>query len=269
MGETMDSRSQRHRRRRAAHAGSAHRPRWPLALAPVGLFVALAAGLALLAAGPGYRFGVWGLGAAFTLLSSAAIGGLVGAVLSMLGTALSRWHHLRQAAWLPVLALFLGAAVFLVPLSYWERARQVPPIHDITTDTETPPAFVAILPLRAGAPDPAEYGGPAVAAQQKAAYPDLAPAILALPPDQAFRRALAVARAMGWKLVAADEPNGRIEATATTFWFGFEDDVVIRLRPQGTGTRVDVRSVSRVGRSDLGTNAARIRAFLARLSRGS
>jgi uncharacterized protein (DUF1499 family) len=184
----------------------------------------------------------------------------------MLGTALSRWHRLRQGAWLPALGLLIGTAVFVVPLSHWERARQVPPIHDITTDTETPPAFVAILPLRAGAPDPVEYGGPAVAAQQKAAYPDIAPAVLALPPDQAFQRALAAARAMGWKLVAADEPDGRIEATATTFWFGFKDDVVIRLRPQGTGTRVDVRSVSRVGRSDLGTNAVRIRAFLARLA---
>lgn len=78
-----------------------------------------------------------------------------------------------------------------------------------------------------------------------------------------FSAALATAREMGWTVVDSAADDGRIEAVATTFWFGFNDDVVIRVTESGSGTRVDMRSVSRVGVSDVGTNAARIRAFLA------
>jgi uncharacterized protein (DUF1499 family) len=85
---------------------------------------------------------------------------------------------------------------------------------------------------------------------------------LSIPPNEAFTRALAVAQERGWQIVNADQSGGRIEATDTTRWFGFEDDVVVRLTPWGSGTRVDVRSVSRIGRSDVGTNARRIRRYL-------
>jgi uncharacterized protein (DUF1499 family) len=88
-------------------------------------------------------------------------------------------------------------------------------------------------------------------------------------PVLAFDRALGAARAMGWRIVDANPGQGRIEATDTTFWFGFQDDVVIRVAPTETGSRVDVRSLSRAGRSDVGTNAKRVRAFLARLPRSS
>ena len=95
--------------------------------------------------------------------------------------------------------------------------------------------------------------------------PDLAAITLPLPPDQVFDRALAAAQDAGWELVTADKGTGRIEATDTTRWFGFKDDVVVRLAPGESGTRVDVRSVSRVGGSDVGTNARRIREYLERL----
>jgi uncharacterized protein (DUF1499 family) len=108
-----------------------------------------------------------------------------------------------------------------------------------------------------------------VAAQQRRAYPDLSPVTLSAPPDQAFAAALAVAQGKGWEIVTADSAGGRIEATDTTRWFGFKDDVVIRLTEWGAGTRVDVRSVSRVGRGDAGTNARRIREFLDELSETS
>ena len=138
-----------------------------------------------------------------------------------------------------------------------------PKIHDVTTDTEDPPAFVAILGLRKDAPNPSTYGGPEIAAQQRAAYPDIRPLVSEIPPARAFERALSVARRMGWDIVDENPPEGRIEATATTLWFGFKDDVVIRIIPlAGTGSRLDIRSVSRVGLSDIGTNARRIRAFL-------
>ena len=88
------------------------------------------------------------------------------------------------------------------------------------------------------------------------------PAVLAMPPARAFDRALEAAKRQGWEIVAAVPGEGRIEATDTTRWFGFKDDVVVRVRPDGAGSRVDVRSVSRVGRGDVGTNARRIRGFL-------
>ena len=128
--------------------------------------------------------------------------------------------------------------------------------------TENPPPFVAVLEQRKGASNPVEYGGPEIAAKQRAAYPDVRPVTLADPPARAYERALEAARGQGWEIVAAVPAEGRIEATDTTRWFGFKDDVVVRVKPEGTGSRVDVRSLSRVGRSDVGKNANRIRAYL-------
>ena len=122
--------------------------------------------------------------------------------------------------------------------------------------TEKPPQFKK----------PLSYGGPQVAEQQRKAYPDIQPAVLAAGPEAAFARALAAAQAMGWDIVDAQPKEGRIEATATTFWFGFKDDVVVRITPLVAGSRIDVRSKSRVGRGDTGTNAQRVRAYLKRLN---
>ena len=145
----------------------------------------------------------------------------------------------------------------------------MPRIHDITTDTENPPRFVALLATRQKAPNGADYAGAKLAQAQKAAYPDIKPELLNMPPALAFERALAAARNMGWDIVAAEPAQGRIEATATTFWFRFKDDVVIRIVAEGNGSRLDMRSMSRIGRSDLGANAKRIRAFLTRLHSGA
>jgi uncharacterized protein (DUF1499 family) len=140
-----------------------------------------------------------------------------------------------------------------------------PRIHDITTDTDNPPQFVALLALRQKAPNGAAYGGATIAKAQKTAYPDITPAQLETSPDQAFERALDVAQRMGWEIIAADKAEGRIEATATTPWLRFKDDVVIRIVAAGSGSRLDVRSTSRMGRSDFGANAKRIRVFLKQL----
>ena len=139
----------------------------------------------------------------------------------------------------------------------------LPRIHDITTDTDNPPQFVALRAVREKSPNGPEYGGEKIARQQKAGYPDIQPFMLGEPPARAFERALAAARSMGWDIAAASPEDGRIEATATTRWFRFKDDVVIRVTPAATGSRIDVRSKSRLGRSDLGTNAKRIRAYFA------
>jgi uncharacterized protein (DUF1499 family) len=235
-------------------------------VASSGFLVALLAGLALLLTGPGYRLRWWELRPAFTILRWAAYGGLAAAALSLLGVILARPGGSRRGFPLTLVGLVIGLVVVGIPWQWGRTAQQVPPIHDITTDTETPPTFVAILPLRADAPNPAEYGVPELAAQQRAGYPDLGPLLLQTQPPQAFERALAAAYAMGWEIVATAPAEGRIEATATTFWFGFKDDIVVRVTPADGGSRIDVRSVSRVGRGDVGTNAQRIKAYLARIA---
>ena len=161
------------------------------------------------------------------------------------------------------IALGIGLVVVGIPWQMKRTAQQVPPIHDITTDTDNPPRFVAVLPLRKDAPNSPDYGGPDLAAQQRAAYPDLQPVIV--PCSSSTKRSLKGSRlpeAMGWEIVAANAEEGRIEATDTTLWFGFKDDVVVRIQARDDESLLDVRSVSRVGKSDVGTNAQRIRAYL-------
>ncbi|MGY0797513.1 DUF1499 domain-containing protein [Lysobacter sp. A286] len=230
-------------------------PRYPLALSVIAV-------LLLAVAGPGTRLGLWAFPTGFKLMSWAAYAGLAAAAIALVMLLIPRIRRTGTGAL--VAALLMGVAVAFVPWNGMRQARSVPPIHDISTDTERPPAFVAILPLRADAANPATPAGPEVARAQATAYPDLDTRHLGVPPADAFQRALSTARSMDWEIVAADPASGRIEATATTLWFGFKDDVVIRVEPEvtGSGSQVDVRSVSRVGKSDAGTNAKRIRAYL-------
>lgn len=224
--------------------------------------------LALLAAsGPGTRMGLWTWQTGLQMLRWAAYIGMgAGAValIVLLLHLMPRWRSLGLLV--PFLAVAFSVAAFAPPLYMLGEAKKVPPIHDITTDVEQPPQFVALLAQRRAAPNGVDYGGPQLAAQQKKAYPDIGPKVLSSPPAEAMRRALEAAQAMGWQVVSSDPAEGRIEATATTSWFGFKDDVIVRVKPDGAGSRVDVRSMSRVGRSDVGTNARRIREFLARLA---
>lgn len=229
-----------------------------------GLAIAVISALVLFFAGPGYRLDIWGYTTGFELMRYAAYGGLGAAGVCILGLVVTG-AGTRKILLLALLGIGIGGAAAGIPYYWLERARAVPPINDITTDTDDPPEFVAILPLRADAPNPPEYGGPEFAEQQSRAYPEVAPLLLAAAPDVAFDLALEAARAMDWEIIAADKSQLRIEATATTGWFGFKDDIVVRLKPYATGTQVDVRSKSRVGRSDIGTNARRIVEYLALL----
>lgn len=173
-------------------------------------------------------------------------------------------HGVRSA----LLALLVPAAG--LGYGYYVRTTALP-IHDISTDLADPPSFsdevVAIRSAEAEAnsldlvnkrtPD-----GRPFAEVQREAYPDIAPVETSLPPERAFELALAAAHERGWRVNRVDPPAGEIEAVSRTFWFGFADDIAIRVRHNGAGSRVDVRSVSRVGRSDLGANAARLRPYL-------
>jgi uncharacterized protein (DUF1499 family) len=240
-----------------------HRVR--LRIAQVALVVGLVAAAALAASGFGHRFGLWTYQTGFAILRAVAYAGFLGVALALLGVALALARRRWTATLIAVAALVINAVVVIVPWSFARTAAAVPPIHDITTDTAAPPPFVALRDARTAAPNGANYGGPSVAAQQARAYADIATLRVTSPPERVFAAAEATARQMGWRVVAAVPGEGRLEATATTPWFGFEDDVVVRVAPDGRGTKVDVRSASRVGRSDLGVNARRIRAFLDRL----
>jgi uncharacterized protein (DUF1499 family) len=240
-------------------------PRIASLTARAGLALTVAGSLALLLSGVGTRWDWWDYRTGFLVLRWTLYGGLAVIVVALAGLVLGLLARTGRSLLVSLVTLALLAAVAAVPVGYLRSAGRVPPIHDITTDPDDPPRFVAVLPLRRGAPNSAEYGGSALAAQQRAGYPDMGPARLASPPDQVFPRAVEVARSLGWRIVAAVPAEGRLEATDRTRWFGFRDDVVVRVAADGTGSRVDVRSVSRVGRSDLGTNARRIHRFLAAL----
>jgi uncharacterized protein (DUF1499 family) len=218
-------------------------------------------GAGMLLGGPlGTRFGLWSFIIGFLMLGLSVLLALAGASLALVG-------GIKTGQWaLAAIGIVAGLAVVSVPSAAILSARGKPPIHDITTDPDNPPAFVAVLPLRTGAANPPEYAGADIAAQQRRAYPDIQPLMLQVNGEEAFGRALAVVRALGWNVVASDREAGRIEAVDSTFWFGFKDDVVIRVREAAAGsTRIDVRSKSRVGVGDLGTNAKRVRTLLDRL----
>lgn len=252
------------RQREGMDTHTASRPLSRIALG--GFVLALIAGLTLFLAGGGYRLGWWDFRPGLTIFRWAAYVALAAAVISLVGAIVARPGSARRGFSLAVIGLIVGLVVTWIPWQWWQVVKSVPMIHDITTDTETPPVFVAILPLRADAANSAEYGGPKLAAQQRTGYPDLKPLTLQVPPAQAFTRALEVARSMGWEIAASEPTEGRIEATDTTFWFGFKDDVVVRITPAGSGSRIDVRSVSRVGKSDVGANAKRITEYLRRIA---
>jgi len=209
--------------------------------------------LLLLVSGPGTRTGLWSLRVGVGMFGGALLTGLAaagGALVALLFPAL----RARSTA-LFVAAFLLGAASAAVPLDFLHRLRTLPYINDITTDTENPPQFVSAKTY------PSYF-----AELQQIGYPDLHPLELALPPAQAFARAAKTATADGWEITALDERAGRIEAVVTTRWFGFKDDVVIRITPAGAGCRIDMRSKSRFGRSDVGVNAHRIQEFLAQMA---
>ena len=237
--------------------------------ARAGLALTSLGALALLLSALGSRWEWWGFRTGFTVLRATLYGGLLVIVVVLAGLVLGLLARTGRTLLVSIVSLVLLAAVAAAPVGHLRAAGRVPPIHDISTDLDDPPRFVAVLPLRRGAPNSAEPGGADLAAQQRAGYPDLGPGRFPEAPERVFVRATDVARGLGWEIVAAVPAEGRLEATDRTRWFGFRDDIVVRVRPDGPGSRVDVRSVSRVGRSDLGTNARRIVRFLEALRAAS
>ena len=237
---------------------------WRSVLTGLSALLAIAA-LVLLAAGPmGWRLGWWHYSTGFgTLLPWAGYIGIAAAVAAAPACVAALTGGRRGSLLVGLAALAAGAFAIYMPWQANSLRGVYPPINDISTDMVDPPLFVAALALRkADGGNDGRYKTDAAAQQQKA-YPDIAPLKVALAPAQAFARAADTAAAMpGWSIIARDAATGRIEASQSSRWFGFTDDVVIRVSADGAGSRIDVRSVSRHGRGDFGVNAARIRAYL-------
>lgn len=221
-------------------------------------------GLAVLgAAGPAYRLGA-SLRIAFSIVQWGAIIALGGAALSSGALWWSRRKGRTGAAVFAGVGVLIGVLTAGVGYGWLRQAQGAPPVHDVTTDLENPPTFEALAADRPTASNTLTRSREADELQRQH-YPDLAPVIVTQPARLVFDRVRLVADNQGWTIVASDADNGRLEATDTTRWFGFTDDIVVRLTPWGTGTRVDVRSASRYGTTDTGTNARRIRRFLSAL----
>jgi len=225
-----------------------------------GAVLAVLAAVALLLSGPGTRWGWWNFKIGLLLFAIAFLAGLLALLLS--GIA---WLRTRPNPVAAVSAI-AGALIVILPLTQIAGARGKPRIHDISTDLADPPRFSAVLPLRGSASNPApDRIDDATASQQRAGYPDLVTLDLPLAADAAFAKAVEAAKAMKWEIVSMRPADGILEATDTTAFFGFHDDIVVRIRPAGDRSRIDVRSTSRVGRGDAGKNADRIQKYFARM----
>jgi hypothetical protein len=213
----------------------------------------------------GHRFAVIDFQPALAGIAIGVLIGLTAIVNGLIGTL-----HAIKAKQPEIVSTMAGSTLgFLVVTPFFVTLLSgvgAPQIHDITTDLEHPPEFVAIKPLRTAAHNSLDRLEPEnLAALQKAGYPDLGPLLLDEPFDQVFNRTVTLVRQRGWTIASASA--GRVEAISTTPVMGFKDDVAIRIQAEGNRTRIDMRSTSRVGKSDLGANAARIRAFMADLDR--
>jgi uncharacterized protein (DUF1499 family) len=233
-------------------------------VARTGLALGVICAIASVAAGLGARMDLWHFRTGFMILRWATYGAFAVIVISIVAVTLGQRAKVRAARTAGVLGLVIGLLTAGPPLYQFYLANNVPPIHDISTDTANPPQFVAVVALRKK-DDNSLATDPDTIAKQTSAYPDIKTMEVNAPPPQVMRRAEAAARAMGWEIVAVDPQALRIEATATTLLFGFTDDIVVRVVADAAGSRVDVRSASRVGRSDIGVNARRIRAYLKKL----
>jgi hypothetical protein len=183
---------------------------------------------------------------------------LVVIIVLVIVILLPRYQQHRRLAIMNMLPAIPPALLIVVVLI---SSGEYPAIHDITTNIDDPPVFDIALERRGADANNIDIKPEAIAIQLQY-YPDLTTIESALSPSDAFSRAAEVAIELNWKIYNSDPRQGLLEAAYTSFWFGFTDDIVIRIRPTVNGTEIDLRSVSRVGRGDLGANAKRIRAFV-------
>lgn len=249
---------------------------WMNWLALCTFIIGVGIGLVALSASMGVWLGLWPFGKGFQILGAVnphtgniAISCLVIAIALFVLARTWAVENSSKLIILPIIGAIAAGVAWYIPTTFQTPEGQAPypGIHDVSTDLENPLEYVAVLPLRADAPNTVVYGGsPNMTPERNAelqteAFPDLVSRFYDRSQDAVFSEAMAAVEAMDWELVASVPEDGRIEATATTFWFRFKDDIVIRILPENNQTRIDARSLSRVGGGDAGANALRLRAF--------
>lgn len=198
----------------------------------------------------------------FKYAGLAAVAVALASILVFIWGLVKRHPEARSAA---LWATILGAIPVAIPLfTVGEHNFHAPPIHDISTDLKNPPVFEAVLSLRGPGDNRADYAGDAVASQQRNSplYEDIQPLLLNMTVAEATELAASVAEELGWRVVAKSPNKGRLEAVARTPVLGFTEDVVVRVKKEGQGVTVDIRSASRSRAADFGSNGQRIRTFL-------
>ena len=161
--------------------------------------------------GYGYQWGLWGLGTGFTLLRYGAYAAIGLAVIQTTFFFFMKDSGISAKAM--ILTGFMVTLLISATAIYWQyKARSVPPIHDITTDIQSPPEFVAMERLRADAPNPPEYAGEETAKQQREAYPDIQPLVVSTPVQEVIGEIVMLISNRGWKIVSVNRNEGRIEA---------------------------------------------------------
>ena len=233
----------------------------------IGFVIALICAFAALGSGLGYRVGLWHFRTGIEILKWSFFVSAATLLLLLVCVFFLRTKTTSDLI-VGILGIVISAALVYVPYSWKKTLDRYPYIHDVTTDMDNPPEFVAAARLRGQGDHPVAYDGPDVAEQQKKAYPNIQPVFLEDDPASVLTKIEATLLEMGLEITESNADAGRVEAMDTTFLFGFRDDVVVRVTvEEGKGTRVDVRSKSRVGMSDLGENAKRITRFIELLGR--
>ena len=225
--------------------------------------ISLIAFLLVALPGPLYKYGLVDLSTAFTGFKFGVFAGIAALILLLLQMIFKRKTVTLGST---IVAVVLSAIAIAMPLSMMNKGKNVPPIHDISTNMISPPEFVAIAPLRADAPNSVAYDGIETAQQQRDAYPDLKTLTYTQSQPELMEATEQAVNNLGWELVNSDANKGIIEATDSTMWFGFKDDVIVRITDNGSERLVDIRSKSRVGGSDLGKNAERVGTFIEELN---
>lgn len=207
--------------------------------------------------------------AGLTLLATGMAIAAIALLMSLIAFAII-WESGARGLGFTLTAMAISL-LMLAPLGWGAyKGMSEPVVADVSTDLEDPPKFDAAFKLRPRGSNPIDTFPSEIASINRTIRPALVTAEYDVEPEKLFQLVTRLAEKRHWRIVDSRKPQrrreGRVEAVARTMILGLRDDVVIRLRNEGETTQVDLRSASRVGRSDLGTNAARIREFLADLN---
>lgn len=233
------------------------------ALGALALLVALVAGGVIGAAGIGHKYGAWDFNFAWnTLVQYGFFAAVAAGGTALLAVLLGLVRGKMGGVITALFAAIIAAGVAYVPWTMREQAAALPAITDVSTDTATPPAYVNLKSAREATGKGIDYPA-ANAAIQKSAYPDIVTFVSRDNAAALFGKASAAVKKLGWQIAESVPEEGRIEATAVSEWFGFKEDIVIRIEPEGAGAKLDMRSASRAGTTDFGANAEHIRSLVA------